>query len=284
MSLFQQITIAALSTSWFLCGNLLAQDKDTKDERGARLEFMKQSAAAYHFEIPKDKRDEVALVPEPILRWSNEVVREDDAALFLWTHRKRPVCGAQFFLQDKVWHHEFQSLTAEPFKGSWRGENAWQWAPGEAGVKWSAAALEVPADKPRQRLVQMRAFAERFSAAVDPSASRKFQDPHQLRLLPTPVYRYADEEQRLVDGAIFAFVQGTNPEVLLLLEAIREKAGGAAAWRFAFAPMTSFEARVTQGDKVVWQQDVATVPTRDEKSPYQFRWAVLPRTPRNENP
>src|SRR5689334_19953902 len=133
MSLFQQITVAAFSASWLLCGNLAAQpasenaaqDKETKDERGARLEFMKGSAAAYHFEISGDKRSEVTLVPEPILRWSNEVIREDDAALFLWTHRKRPVCGAQFFLQDKVWHHEFQSLTAEPFKGSWRGENAW---------------------------------------------------------------------------------------------------------------------------------------------------------------
>jgi len=120
----------------------------------------------------------------------------------------------------------------------------------------------------------MRSFAERFTAAVDPSRSGKWQDRHQLRLLTTPVYRYADAAE-VLDGALFAFVQGTNPEVLLLIEAPQGESPG--RWQYGFAPMTSFEAQVRRDDKIVWQQAVAPVPTRDIQGPYQFRWAVLPR-------
>jgi hypothetical protein len=109
---------------------------------------------------------------------------------------------------------------------------------------------------------------------MDPSRSGQWQDPHQLRLLPTPVYRYANEKE-VLDGALFAFAQGTNPEVLLLIEALRGETPG--RWQYGFAPMTSFEARVLRGDKIVWQQDVAPIPTLDLQGPYQFRWAAVPR-------
>ena len=39
---------------------------------------------------------------------------------------------------------------------------------------------------------------------------------HELRLMPQPLYRYdADDEGGTFDGALFAFAQGTDPEILL---------------------------------------------------------------------
>jgi hypothetical protein len=119
------------------------------------------------------------------------------------------------------------------------------------------------------KLRQMKAIAERFSAAVDQAGT--FQRPEQLRLLTKPVYRYSAESQGILDGAMFAFTQGTNPEVLLLVEA--EGAGTAAkSWRYGFARMSSFYLRVLRGDKIVWERDRPPVPTRDPRGPYFFRW------------
>lgn len=255
-------------------GSRRAAGDDDAARAKARLAFMKKSAADYRFEMRGARDNHVALSAEPILRWNNEVVKEEDAALFLWHNGKRPVCAAQFFLQHGLWHHEFQSLTDQPFEVKWAGPTVWHWTATRPGVRFAPADLDLPAEKAPARLRQMRKFAEGFTAAVDPSRSGKFDDPHQLRLLPTPVYRYAAETEQILDGAIFAFAQGTNPEVLLLLEAIRNKDGN-RFWQHAFAPMTSFEARVQQGDKIVWQQDMLKVPTTDPKDSYQFRWAVL---------
>ncbi|MAG94065.1 MAG: hypothetical protein CMJ48_09980 [Planctomycetaceae bacterium] len=53
----------------------------------------------------------------------------------------------------------------------------------------------------------------------------------QLRRLSQPIYRYESDNANLLDGAMFAFVQGTDPEVFLLLEA-RSK-GNNHQWEFA---------------------------------------------------
>jgi hypothetical protein len=240
---------------------------------------MKRCADEYKFRAEGDDKTEIVRLPDAILRWDNRVVREDDAALFLWVRDKRPICAAQFFLQGDVWHHEFQSLTDERFDVVWRDGARWTWSPERAGVELKRADLDAPAAKAPLRLRQMRSFAERFSATTEPtgtSSRDRVKNLHQLRLLPTPIYRYANDGEPL-DGALFAFAQGTNPEILLLMEAVRED--GKDHWRYAFAPMTSFGVQVKQDEKVVWEKELIPIPATkpDPKSPYQFRFRLLPR-------
>ena len=61
---------------------------------------------------------------------------------------------------------------------------------------------------------------------------REGSDREELRLLPQPVYRYESEDPEVQDGGVFAFVQGTDPEVLLLLEAVRTEGG--LVWIYGF--------------------------------------------------
>jgi hypothetical protein len=60
-----------------------------------------------------------------------------------------------------------------------------------------------------------------------------------------------------VDGALFAFVStaGTDPEVLLLIEAREEK--GKMHWEYAFGRFSDWELRVARNDKEVY----ASVPS-----------------------
>ena len=71
----------------------------------------------------------------------------------------------------------------------------------------------VPADSPRARLTQMRQLARRF-AVIEELGENKIE----CRLLSQPIDRYADAEAGIQDGAMFAFANGTNPELGLLLE------------------------------------------------------------------
>jgi hypothetical protein len=236
-----------------------------------RLAFARRSAERYRFAADSRK---AALHPQPLLRWDNQVVREDDGMLFLWTQKNgRPLVAAQFFLQGDVWHHEFQSLSVSGFAAKCDGAKEWSWQPERAGVKLSTPPdAEPPAGTAAARLRQMRSIAEKYSGAVDPDRSAKFESPHELRLLTTPVYRYAAEDEGLLDGAIFAFVQGTNPEVLLILEAHLQP--DRSRWQLSFAPMTSFQLRVRRGEKVVFERELQKVPTLDLKADYHFRWAA----------
>ena len=55
--------------------------------------------------------------------------------------------------------------------------------------------------------------------------------------MPHPIDRYADPAKEQVDGAIFLFAHGTNPEVMVLIEA-QGSAPKKATWRFAVARLT----------------------------------------------
>jgi len=239
-----------------------------------RLAFAQQSARQYRFVAEPLKTSSSRLHPQPLLRWDNQVVREDDGLLFLWTEKNgRPLVAAQFFLQGDMWHHEFQSLAGSGFEARCDGVKDWTWHPEGAGLQLAAAAeTDPPARTAAARLRQMRGIAEKYSGAVDVDRSGTFANSHELRLLTTPVYRYQDEEVGVLDGVVFAFVQGTNPEVLLIFEAHRQ--GDETQWLLGFAPMTSFHLRVRRDEKIVFERELQNVPTLDLKAPYHFRWAV----------
>ncbi len=80
-------------------------------------------------------------------------------------------------------------------------------------------------------------------------------DREELRLLPRPLYRYDLKDSQaanptLQDGALFGFVMGTDPEVVLLLEAVSRD--GRSVWQYAFARATSGGLEAKLDGKVVW--------------------------------
>ena len=103
-----------------------AQDNARKSSPEQRLNFARTAALEYRFRVGDQGKPEVTLQAEPLLRWINKVIREDDGMLFLWTegNKGRPVATAQFFLQEAQWHHEFQSLSADGFVARSEGEDA----------------------------------------------------------------------------------------------------------------------------------------------------------------
>jgi hypothetical protein len=233
------------------------------------LAVMKDAASRYRFQAEAGPGATLAM-PDPVLRWSNPVAQEEDAGLFLWTRQGRPEAAAQFFVRKNVWMHEFQSLSESPFTVDWRGRTIW--APRKAGLLFHVEPDRPPPDSSAvRRLRQMRAVAESFTASVE---FQYDQDSHyELRLLSRPLHRYGSPEGEVRDGTLWAFVQGTNPEVLLLVES-RPAPDRTLRWNCAFAAMTSYPAQARRGGTTVWKVDRQPIPTPNTRGPYLFRYDV----------
>jgi hypothetical protein len=118
----------------------------------------------------------------------------------------------------------------------------------------------------------MKVLVEQFHATMmgwKPDST----DREELRLLPRPLFRYEPKSEDIVDGAVFAFVMGTDPEVLLQLEAVKKR--DKMTWQYGFTRRTSGKLEGRLGDTVVWRAD--RFPTQnDPKLPYFTRGVPLP--------
>jgi hypothetical protein len=237
-----------------------------KEEKAARMEHMKRAAKSYEITLASEAAKKLVLIEEPLLRFDDQVTGVLDGTLFLWLLDGRPAATASVWIR-KTGHefHEFQSLTAGALTASNKGQA--KWTPAQPGIERKTAAhAQPPAATAVGRLNQMRALARDYSATVIGWEN----DQQVLRLLPQPVYRYGRPDGTVTDGAIFAYCKGTNPEVLLLVEAVKN--GKGLEWNYAFARMTARGCEVRRDDKVVWN-----VPRLHGESPTDPYFNVVQR-------
>ncbi len=272
--------IAALAVSLSLFNTLAAEDKpDAKPDKNSetekataekvaikRLEFMKNSVKDYEFLLAPDFKAKLAVELEPLLRFTNPVSGLQDGGFFVWkSEAGRPMVGAQVFLtSEDLWIHEFQSLAPVPFRVTHQGKMTWE--PNRAGVEVkSVPNAPVPANSPVQRLIQMRDIAKRFTAS-DEFEGRPQSD--ELRLLTKPLVRFGAENSDTLDGTLFTHAHGTDPELMIVLEAV--KSDGVYRWHYSLAPMTGYALKASLDDKPVWE--VAwRKPPYDAKEPFFAR-------------
>lgn len=233
----------------------------TSEKRNVEAALQETSAAAALYEF-QTKTDGLPLVlrQQPILRWSNPEVGQIYGNVFLWTEGGRPrVVGSLFrwFSPHTHTSHEFQSLSTTPVTG--RNDGVQRWKTSDPGVVFAPVpeAGDV-AEEAGRRLLQMRELARQFAVQSTDREGQKFE----LRRLAQPVYRYEVDPSAtdLVDGALFAFVRGTDPETWLLLEARRTDSGSAIRWEYALARMNSIAFSATYKGQPVWRCDVMPFP------------------------
>lgn len=269
-------TVIGVVVAGGAAGPAKAEAAEPGSQTDDRLQFMKSTLADYQIAVsgaPGSTPRKFTRIEEPLLRWDNPVSNVPDGTLFLWTDETgRPGFAAQVFIAGgtkDLWLHEFQSLAVEKFRVL-RGSHA-IWTPERGGIDFQPVPdAPAPAETKSARLVQMRQIARRFAAEDDFEGRSRWE----LRLLTTPVYRYGDGrvEDPLLDGALFAYAHGTDPEALLLVEVRNTQSG--PTWVYALAPMTGYALRVTHQGEEVW-----SVGWR--KAPYDLRepFVCLPYKP-----
>jgi hypothetical protein len=169
--------------------------------------------------------------------------------LFLADGRPEAVCCV--YPWEQTLAHEFDSLSRGTLLAKRDGVVVWN--PEKPGLQFQTIPLaDAPAEMPAARLRQMKKLASQFSSTMLGWRADS-SDREVLRLLPQPLYRYDSKRSDMLDGAVFAFVQGTDPESLLLLEAF--KVGTGVEWQFAFARRTSGELEGRHEGNIVWHAD-----------------------------
>lgn len=202
-------------------------------------------------ELFANERTAKPMTARVAMRWANNTRGSEDGMTVLYLSDGRPEAVCCVYPWQKSLAHEFDSLSRGTLIGKRDGTLVWQ--PEKPGVEFHPVpSADAPAETPVTRLRQMKALAGQFSSTMLGWKSDK-SDRESLRLLPQPLYRYESTRSDLLDGAVFAFVQGTDPESLLLLEAFKN--GDHFEWQFAFARRTSGELEGRHKDKVVWHAD-----------------------------
>ncbi|HEY2250856.1 MAG TPA: hypothetical protein VGH74_07330 [Planctomycetaceae bacterium] len=214
------------------------------------------------------------LTPQVAVRWINASRgRGAQDFLLLWVHDGRPIAAASVFPYDRYVCHELGSLSRSAELVA-RDSGGTVWAPESAGVEFhDVPDGQAPAETPVLRLAQMKSLAARFTATLTGWKDDE-SEKEVLRLLPRPVYRYdikaaTDTHPNLRDGALFAFVQGTDPEALLLVEAV--VVSDRPRWQYAFARATSGGLEARLDDKVVWKVPRSTNTTSRTEPCITFR-------------
>lgn len=253
-----------------------------ENEPGSRhSEELRRTTALIHGELPRWKvamgtdQLDLKLDPKPILRWTNPATGRLHGEVFVWTADGRPECVMSLYKGwEPAWGFcgELQSLSLTRLVAERNQFIAWK--SNEAGITLrdvpdgSAVGETAP-----RRLRQMHAMAREFTAVLMDYRKNAEGERQALRLLTSPVYRFSSPERGVADGAMFAFVLGTDAEVFLLLEA--RGAEKENRWQYALARLNSDELAAFWKEKEVWRVGKATYNVRDK--PYAFM--TLPETP-----
>lgn len=237
---------------------LLAVGEDGPAEKeSAWQRLFLEHAGEYEIATLDDDPSAATLVAEPVLKWSQPIRGGGDGAVYLWTRHGLPAAIGTFF----IWPagegrqgvaHELHSLSTLPLDAKWRDRTS---TPPRDAIRWRpvpdgpAVAMSV---QRRQR--QMRDLARQFEATSRDPQGKTWE----LRLLTRPLYRYEHpESDRMpltgepLDVSLFGFVEGTDLEVVLLIQAMGTESG--PLWQYACARLSDYRLTVQHQRRIVWE-------------------------------
>jgi hypothetical protein len=210
-------------------------------------------------QLTLDRTPNEVMTPHIGLLWNNNIRGSATGATVLYLADGIPHAAVCIYPWDGKLNHDLDSMSTESITA--RRDNQVIWHPTEPGIKLlTIPDAPAPADKPFARLRQMKALVGRYECTMLGWKLDK-TDRELLRLLPQPIYRYPENHPTHLDGAVFAFALGTDPEILLKIEAVRRPNEG-SIWQVAFCRRTSGELEAKLHDEIVWHADAH--PTYDD--------------------
>jgi hypothetical protein len=210
--------------------------------------------------------DGVVLDPPtaPVLRWTNPYSGRVYGNTYVWLLQGRPAAVGSMYRYFEPFNGELALLAATRVVAK-RGDQV-LWHPTQEW-KWEALpGAPAPAATAPQRLVQMKGLAREFAVQVLDTRNNPKGEDQTPCLLPRPLYRYDAGRTKTLDGALYAFVLGTDPEALLLLEC--DTAAARPGWRFGIGRMNRDAIHITRKGKEVWE--VAALGNDSLDDPYRF--------------
>ncbi len=244
-------------------------DADAAAKRSA--EFLQSAVEALNIEVDEADKQRLQLRKSPLFKYSDPARGYAAAGVWRLGQMGRPqaLVSLEYWLRGETDEprlmYELVSFTDASFTVS--SPRAKLPAAGAAPQFTTLTIVEMPAAGEKQRLVQLRALARRFTVS-----EKHVGDFASLRLLTQPIDRYSDAERGITGGGLFVFVDGTNPEAALWLEADKE------SWRYAVSRMTWAEVVVEfDGNEVARFDQLTGFPA---SGPYRSAGHVIESPPK----
>ncbi len=221
------------------------------------LKLHQKDASDYKIAKDVDAKEILEFRSEPVFTWTNPVsFGLQTGHIFLWTYQDRPEAIGTIFsvkvanTEKRMIVHEFHTLSEKRLHPKTPAYSEEKWEP-QIGIEFQAVEQSTLVENnSTSRLRNLKAIARTFEAETVDSGSQK----RQLRLLTTPLVRYEPKTGVVVDGALFAMVSsdGTDPEVILIVEATRDGGGQTLQWRCAAVRFSDKDIQVKRNGAEIW--------------------------------
>jgi hypothetical protein len=239
-----------------------------------------KTAAEYEITLGQEGKKRLQLEPESVLHWSNPVRGgETNGSVFVWTYDGRAEAVGTIFSHlvrddpgQKVTAHSFQSLSQQPLAGQRPGRPG-AWSLDGAGVSsQKIPGAPAPGRSRAARLAQMRELVRDFSATTTLEGVEQ-----ELRLLTQPLHRNEKSTEDVLDGALFTFVTGTDPELMLVIEARAGAGADDPTWHYAAGRFTDLTLKLRHKDVELWTHERGAS-RNGRPDPYiSGRYEMMPR-------
>jgi hypothetical protein len=211
-----------------------SHDKKGNDAEKAAMQAAKEHIARFKMRLADSSGDLVEPVDRPLLAYGEPARANSHGTLWAFGTRGRPVAFVELWQaadNEALWFQSVVRTGDQPLRLDLSDGKRWRPPEGKIARTAIKNAPRPSATKPT-RLRQLKSLARQFTAhefwGSDNSRA-------ELRLLVQPVHRYDDAPAGLQDGAAFIFAHGTNPEIILLLEALGPTADQ-SRWHFVLFP------------------------------------------------
>ena len=243
-----------------------ADEAKTVEPAPASIELFQQEASEYEITLKNGRP--ATLNATPVFKWANDVKNNQDGALFVWMQDDRPQvlgCVFTYYYQGQERRkHQFHSLATEGLSAAVDGVPVWQ--PASSGLTFTTLlSAGNPETDPAKLKLQLRRLSRRFSAELEEEKGGS----SELRLIPTPLLTYSPKKSDCLAGGVFAFATGTDPDLLLVLEA--RNTNDQLAWNYAFARFHYGRLTGKLDEAQVWQAPPEWAMKTDRRENSAFR-------------
>ena len=269
-------TFSVLMISLFGFGAPLKADensvarKDSEKPASKALQRARDHVSVFRVHrVDDNKTTPVEMVGSPLLTFGDAARGNEAGTLWAWGTAGRPLAMMEQYRpaeNETNWIHAWTVTSPELLTFDEVAGQQWKTTSSHFELRDIPEAPKV-ALQPVIRLRQMKELVRRFEAHEfwDPDNSR-----FELRLLVQPVHRYSDEPNSVIDGAVFVMAHGTNPEILVQLEAHGDT--NDARWKVSFSRLGSAELHVLLDGREFWSAQRTPNVVGEPSDPYWLMW------------
>jgi hypothetical protein len=214
-------------------------------------------------------------IVKPLLLYGDPTRANDRGSVWGWGDKGRPAALVELY-QDTDnrtrWVYAICNTSGKRLRAGMSGSPWWLENASASELKDVPGAPPAAAG-PALRQLQLKQIASKFTGHQfwDPNNTR-----YELRRLERPLHTYRDESIGLLDGGLFTLANGTNPEIMVFVEARRDpKDATKTVWQYAIGRLAHAELHLQYDGKEVFEAPRGNF-VAGRNRPYWLGFLTLP--------